>query len=159
MPSSLFTPCTNLPVYFERNDDFNIISVWGLPSNHVQWLLGDFLMLLAQCCWWGVVFSEKAFQHSGNPTQRGEFSIEVSRIFLDGLKINIAKTQLMVLIKKGNKRKADEVLYSQVQRSGTKQTRISLIPFCLDWLRSKLAPTHARAIDSVRQKLMPSQAI
>ena len=34
--------------------------------------------LLAQCCWWGVVFPEKAFQHSGNLTLQWKLSTEVS---------------------------------------------------------------------------------
>ena len=50
---------------------FNIISVSGAASqSRTSGCLGDLWTLLAQCCWWGVVFSEKAFQHSGNPTQQ-----------------------------------------------------------------------------------------
>ena len=60
-------PCTNLPLF--SSDD-------GLPSSAFQgcqpimykWLPGGFWTLLAQCCWWGVIFSDEAFQHSGNPT-------------------------------------------------------------------------------------------
>ena len=36
---------------------------WRWPITE-RWLLGDTWTLPAQCCWWGVVFSEKAFQHS-----------------------------------------------------------------------------------------------
>ena len=48
-----------------------------------KWLLGDFWTLLAQCCWWGVVFSEKAFQHSGSKwTQyKGECLFSIPQVF------------------------------------------------------------------------------
>ena len=35
----------------------------------------------AQCCWWGVVFSKKAFHHSGSPTWYSELSTEMSALF------------------------------------------------------------------------------
>ena len=76
----LFTPARISLCIFERSDDFNIISILGLPANHIQWLLGDFLVLLAGAAdeeW----YSPK--KHSGNPTQQGELSTEVSRLFLE----------------------------------------------------------------------------
>ena len=74
-------PCANLPLLFEQWQ-FNIISISGVTSQScTSGCLGDFWTLLDQCCWWGVVFSEKAFQHSGNPTQQWKLSTEVSRLF------------------------------------------------------------------------------
>ena len=56
----------------------------GLQTN--KWLLGAYIWtLLAQCCWCGVVFSEKAFQHSGSPTQRCKLSTMVSCPFFDNM--------------------------------------------------------------------------
>ena len=52
-------PCTNLPLYFEQSDGLTSSAFQGLPANHVQ-VVGYFWTLLAQCCWWGVVFSKKA---------------------------------------------------------------------------------------------------
>ena len=69
-------PCTNLPLYFERWR-FNIISVSGVASqSRTSGCLGDFWTLLAQCCWRGVVFSEKAFQHSGHPARYSGSSVQ-----------------------------------------------------------------------------------
>ena len=53
----------------------------GVP-NTTLYIIYVMDILLTQCCWWGVVFSEKAFQHSGNPTQQWKLSTEVSRSFL-----------------------------------------------------------------------------
>ena len=53
----------------------------GVP-NTTLYIIYVMDILLTQCCWCGVVFSEKAFQHSGNPTQQWKLSTEVSRSFL-----------------------------------------------------------------------------
>ena len=37
-----------------------------LTNHEIKWLLGNVWTLPAQCYWWGVIFSDKAFQHSGN---------------------------------------------------------------------------------------------
>ena len=58
-----------------------------------RWLLGDTWTLPAQCCWWGVVFSKKAFQHSGTQ-QLFNLSTEASNFFRLFLVI-IAKEQMM----------------------------------------------------------------
>ena len=55
----------------------NIIKHFGScrPITY-KWLLGNLWTLLAQCCWWGVVFSEKAFQHSGRKQQWTQYKGE-----------------------------------------------------------------------------------
>ena len=64
----IFNPCTNFPLYFEWSDSLTSSAVWKLPTNHEQvvawWLLDAVGPVLLR----GVVFSEKAFQHSGRPT-------------------------------------------------------------------------------------------
>ena len=64
----VFTPCTNFPFVFRAKWRLTLYSASEVTSQSRtnKWLLGDFWTLLAQCCWWGLVFSEKVFQHSGS---------------------------------------------------------------------------------------------
>ena len=64
----VFTPCTNFPFPFRAKRQLILYSTSEVTNQSWtnKWLLGDFWTLLAQCCWWGLVFSVKVFQHSGS---------------------------------------------------------------------------------------------
>ena len=59
-----------LSLCISSEEMINIIQRFGSCQPIMnKWLPGNFWTLLAQWCWWGVVFSNKAYQHSGSKQQ------------------------------------------------------------------------------------------